>query len=283
MPRTHGDSLVHYNTFDAVVHVDDPIHTAKQVPLTDVDTAIGRHCASLIPDGATLQLGIGGIPNAVLNALTGHKDLGVHTELMSDGVLPLMESGVINNRFKKVMPHRCVSSFLTGSKALWDFVHDNPSLCMLDVSNANNPAIVSKNPAVHAINSAIELDITGQVCADSIGTRVYSGIGGQHDFMRAAAISRGGKPIIAIPSCTSRGASKIVPVLQPGAGVVTTRGHVHYVVTEYGIAELHTKSLFERAVNLANIAHPKHRDELFAAIRERFGRQVFPAAVAGEQ
>lgn len=275
MPRTHGDGIVHISNFDAAIEVDTPIYEAHAGEMTDVDIAIGKLCAERIPDRATLQMGIGTIPNAVLAALTHHKDLGVHTELFSDGVLPLIESGVINNKYKKIFPGRTVGTFLTGTKNLWDFVHDNPGVAMLDVANVNDPSWIAKNPDVMAINSAIEVDLTGQAVADSIGTRIYSGVGGQMDFMRGAALSPGGKPMICMPSVTNKGHSKIVPFLTPGGGVVSTRPHVHYVITEYGVAELQAKTIYARAVALANIAHPDHRDTLFEAIRARFGKRVF--------
>lgn len=271
-PRTHGDGIIHINACDSVVHINQPMHEVAPEPIEKEDKKIGEYVASLIPDGATLQMGIGTIPNAVLDALHDHSDLGIHTELFSDGVLPLVEKGVITNRFKKFYPNRLVSTFLHGTKKLYDFVHDNPQVAMLDVANVNNPMVIMTNPKVHAINSAIEVDLTGQVVADSIGTRVFSGVGGQMDFMRGAALSEGGKPIIAMQSVTGKGKSKIVPTIATGAGVVTTRAHVHYVVTEFGIAELHTKTLKERAVALAAVAHPDHREALHVEIRKRFGR-----------
>jgi len=278
VPRTHGDGMIHINTCDAIVHCDFPMHEVAPEPVTDVELKIGQHVAGLIPDGATLQMGIGNIPNAVLASLTNHVNLGIHTELFSDGVLPLVESGAVNNKFKKFYPNRLVATFLHGTKKLYDFVHDNPLVAMLDVQNVNNPVLIASNPKVHAINSAIEVDLTGQVVADSIGKHIFSGVGGQMDFMRGAALSEGGKPIIAIQSTTKKGDTKIVPTLKPGAGVVTTRAHVHYVVTEYGVAELYTKSVRERAIALANIAHPDHRDALFEEIRNRFGRIYHPSA-----
>lgn len=275
MPRTHGDAAVHISAIDAAIEAKTPVYYASDPPITEVDATIGKYCASLIPDGATLQIGIGSIPNAVLAQLGGHKDIGIHTELMCDGALPLIKSGVVNNRRKKVFANHLVSTFLTGSKELFDFAHDNPEMQMLDVSTVNNPAVIAMNDNMIALNSAIEVDLTGQICADSIGTRIFSGFGGQMDFMRGAAISQGGKPIIAMPSTTAKGQSKISKMLAPGAGVVTTRGHVHYVVTEYGIAELNGKSLQERARNLIAVSHPDHRDDLAAFCRERFGRSIY--------
>jgi acyl-CoA hydrolase len=233
---------------------------------------IGRYVAGLIEDKSTLQLGIGAIPDAVLRYLNNHKHLGVHTEMFSDGVVPLVESGVINNECKNVSPGKIVTTFTLGTKKVYDFVDDNPSVSFMDVAYVNDTAVISKNPKVVAINSAIEVDITGQVCADSIGTYQYSGIGGQMDFMRGASLSEGGKPIIAIPSVTAKGVSRIVPQLKPGAGVVTTRGHVHYIVTEYGIVNLYGKNLEQRAKLLINIAHPNHRETLEKAYYERFGK-----------
>jgi acyl-CoA hydrolase len=274
MPRTHGDSFVHVDKIDFGVEVDHkiwemPIHT-----ISGIEGDIGRFCAGLIEDGSTLQMGIGGIPDAVLSELTNHKDLGVHTEMFSDGLLPLIRSGAVTGSKKRVLPGRVVSSFAMGSAALVKFLDDNPIVCMLESSFVNDTHIIRKNPKVVAINSAIEVDITGQIVADSIGTRHYSGIGGQMDFMRGAALSEGGKPVIALPSCTSHGDSRIVAFLKPGANVVTTRGHVHYVVTEYGIARLYGKTLRERAAALIGIAHPRHREELEREARARFGKFV---------
>lgn len=283
MPRTHGDGLIHVNHMDAIIEVDDPLPELHYKVGDKEDEAIGRYVASLIPDGATLQMGIGTIPNAVLGQLTGHKNLGIHTEMFSDGVIPLLEKGVITNSHKKVLPGKMVSTFLMGSRKLYEFVDDNPSVLVNDVSIVNDPSYIRLNPKVHAINSAIEVDLTGQVCADSIGTRMFSGIGGQMDFMRGASLSPGGKPIIALPSQTSKGESRIVPTLKPGAGVVTTRAHVHYVVTEYGIAHLHGKSIRERAIALAQIAHPNHRDSLFADIAKRFGKFGLEPLLEGRQ
>ncbi|MEO6960593.1 MAG: acetyl-CoA hydrolase/transferase C-terminal domain-containing protein, partial [Puia sp.] len=215
------------------------------------------------------------IPNAVLSMLGGHKKLGIHTEMFSDGIIDLIESGVITGELKKKRQFKIVSSFVLGTKRLYQFVNDNPLIEMLDIGYVNDSHIIRQNPKVTAINSALEVDITGQVCADSIGPRMYSGVGGQMDFMRGASLSEGGKPIIAMPSTTSRGESKIVSMLKPGAGVVTTRAQVHYVVTEYGIAYLHGKTLTERAKALIDIAHPLHREELFAKRQDRVS-QSFP-------
>ncbi|MEX2462821.1 MAG: acetyl-CoA hydrolase/transferase C-terminal domain-containing protein, partial [Balneolaceae bacterium] len=272
MPRTHGDGIIHKSIIDFAVEVNDPLPEHHQPELTESEIQIGKHCASLVENGATLQLGIGSIPDAVLNALKDHKDLGVHTEMFSDGMIPLFESGALNNSAKRIHPNRIVSSFLVGSKKLYDFVDDNPNVAMLDCGYVNDTAVIRRNPKVTAINSAIEVDLTGQVCADSIGTYHFSGVGGQMDFIRGASLSEGGKPIIALPSATRRGDSKIVPFLKEGAGVVTTRAHVHYIVTEYGIANLYGKSLRERAKALINIAHPDNRESLEKAAFERFNK-----------
>ncbi|QJB34282.1 acetyl-CoA hydrolase/transferase family protein [Chitinophaga oryzae] len=262
MPRVLGDGVIHISRITAAVTTDYPIYAQAVCPPSPTELAIGEHVASLIEDRATLQMGIGGIPNAVLQCLHSHKDLGIHTEMFSDGVIDLVEKGVINNRYKAIHPGLMVSSFAMGSHRLYDFMDNNLIIRLMDVEYVNNPTTIRKNPRVTAINSAIEIDIFGQVCADSIGFRQYSGVGGQMDFMRGAALSAGGKPIIAIPSVTSGGVSRIASRLQPGASVVTTRAHVHYVVTEYGIAHLLGKNLKQRAQALINIAHPDHREQL---------------------
>jgi 4-hydroxybutyrate CoA-transferase len=238
--------------------------------LTEADIAIGKHIAGIIEDGATMQMGIGSIPNAVLAALGDHKDLDVHTEMFSDGVIPLVEKGVINGRLKAKHPGRMVAGFVMGTRRLYDFIDDNPQVLMLDIAYVNDTAVIRRNPKVTAVNSAIEVDLTGQVCADSIGMRQYSGVGGQMDFIRGAGLSEGGKPIIALQSTTSRGDSKIVPFLKQGAGVVSTRAHVHYIVTEFGVAYLYGKNLRQRATELIKIAHPDHREALQRAAHERF-------------
>jgi acyl-CoA hydrolase len=269
VPRTHGDGFIHYSRIHAAVESDAPIHEVAVPAPTQTEKSIGQHVAGLIDDGATLQLGIGGVINSVLNELTYHKDLGIHTEMFSDGIIPLVEKGVITGKFKKVLPHKIVSCFVMGTKKIYDFIHDNPVIAMKETSFTNDTSMIRRNPKVTAINSAIEIDITGQVCADSIGTFQYSGVGGQMDFMRGAALSDGGKPIIAMPSITSKGESKIVPCLKPGAGVTTTRAHVHYIVTEFGAADLYGKNLRQRAKALIQIAHPDHREWLE---REAFNR-----------
>jgi 4-hydroxybutyrate CoA-transferase len=272
MPRTHGDGLIHVNDIDYGVEVSHEIYEHAQKPLSEVERAIGRHCASLVENGATLQMGIGAIPDAVLAALGGHKDLGVHTEMFSDGVVELVEKGIITGSEKKVHPGKLVATFLMGTRRLYDFVDDNPLVVMLSSEYVNDTAVIRRNPKVTAINSAIEVDLTGQVVADSIGTRQYSGVGGQMDFIRGASLSPGGRPIIALPSATAHGHSRIAAMLKPGSGVVTTRAHVHYVVTEHGIAHLYGSNLRQRARALIDIAHPDHREALEQAARERFGR-----------
>lgn len=270
VPRTLGDGMIHCSRFDAMVECHDPLHEADFSKISDEEMKIGQYVASLIEDKSTLQMGIGSIPNAVLKSLTNHKDLGMHTEMCSDGVIDLIEKGVINNKYKKIRPNISVSSFALGSRRLYDFVHDNPSFHFLDISFVNTPLLILRIDKMVAINSAIEIDLTGQICADSIGTLQYSGIGGQMDFMRGAALSEGGKPIIAIPSRTRKGVPRITPLLKPGAGVVTTRGHAHYIVTEYGVAYLYGKNLRQRARALIDIAHPDDREMLERASVERF-------------
>jgi acyl-CoA hydrolase len=262
MPRTHGGGFIRANKIDAMVEVQDEILSVEIEPADEVTNKIATHVASLIEDGATLQMGIGKIPNAVLGMLGNHKQLGIHTEMFSDGIIDLVHKGVITGELKKRRQYKLVSSFMLGTRRLYDFVHDNPRIEMLDVAYVNDTSIIRQNPKVTAVNSAVEVDLTGQVCADSIGSKIYSGVGGQMDFMRGAALSEGGKPIIAMPSVTARGLSKIVSALKPGAGVVTTRAHVQYIVTEYGIANLYGRSLKDRARALIDIAHPDHRERL---------------------
>lgn len=270
MPRTHGDGLIHESELHFATESDDLIYEHFASELSDAELKIGRNCAELIEDGATLQMGIGSIPDAVLASLKGHKNLGVHTEMFSDGLIPLIESGVVNNSRKKVHPDKVVSSFAMGTRKLYDFMDDNPLIQMLDCAYVNDTSVIRRNPKVTAINSAIEIDLTGQVCADSIGTYQYSGVGGQMDFIRGASLSEGGKPIIAMPSTTGKGQPKIVSFLKEGAGVVTTRAHVHYVVTEYGVANLFGKSLRDRAKALIAISHPDHRETLEREAMQRF-------------
>lgn len=262
MPATRGDGDLHISMFDKVTEVDYPLPTADIPPPNEVERKIGAFVADLVEDGSTLQMGIGAIPNAALAAMTNHKELGIHTEMFSDGVIDLVHAGVITNEHKVKHRNHLVSGFLMGSQKLYDFVDGNPLVRMLDIEYVNDTSVIRQNPKVVAINSAIEVDVTGQVCADSIGTRIYSGVGGQMDFMRGAALSEGGKPIIALPSVTSKGISRISTTLNPGAGVVTTRAHAHYIVTEYGVADLFGKSIRERAQKLISIAHPDHRERL---------------------
>ena len=272
MPRTHGDGQIHVTEIDFAVEVDDPIPTAHAHTLGETEMAIGRHVANLIEDRSCLQMGIGAIPDAVLRSLSDHSGLGIHTEMFADGVIDLVEKGVITGEHKPVHPRMIVASFLLGSRRLYDFVDDNPMVMMRECSYTNDTAIIRQIPRMVAINSAIEIDLTGQVVADSIGTRLYSGVGGQMDFIRGASLSDGGKPIIALPSVTSRGESRIVPFIKEGAGVVTTRAHVHYIVTEYGVAYLYGKNLRQRASALIEIAHPDHRAALEEAAIARFTR-----------
>ena len=270
MPRTHGDGLVHISRFTAYTEADVPLFELKSHTLTANETKMGAYIAEMIPDRATLQMGIGAIPDAVLSFLTNHKDLGIHTEMFSDGIIPLVESGVITNKYKKSHRDFIVSGFMLGTRKLYDFVDDNPNIRMLDIAYVNDTAVIRKHNNMISINSAIEVDITGQICADSIGTRMYSGVGGQMDFIRGASLSKGGMPIIALNSVTTRGESKIAAFLKPGAGVVTTRAHGHYIVTEYGVANLYGKNLKERAHELIKIAHPNHQESLEKAAFERF-------------
>lgn len=271
VPRTHGDGQIPVAMLHACIEVDEPMYEVHPGPIDDTDRKIGQYVASLVEDGATLQLGIGGIPNATLGELIHHKGLGIHTEMFSDGVIDLVERGVITGEHKRVLPYRIVSSFVMGTKRVYDFIDDNPEVALKQASYTNDTAIIRKNPKVTAINSCIEVDLTGQVCADTIGTFQYSGVGGQMDFVRGAALSEGGKPIIAMSSVTTKGLSKIVPFLKEGAGVTTTRAHVHYLVTEYGIANLYGQNLRQRARALIQIAHPDHREELERQAFARFG------------
>jgi acyl-CoA hydrolase len=271
VPRTHGDGLIHISRFHSMVYCEDPLYEANFGEKVGKDELrIGEYVASLIDDRSTLQMGIGSIPDAVLKSLTNHKDLGIHTEMCSDGIVELFEKDIINNKHKNIHPNKAVIGFALGTRLLYDYVDDNPAFQFLDIDYVNDPHVIRRNNKMVAINSAVEIDITGQVCSDSIGTYQYSGVGGQMDFMRGAALSEGGKPIIALPSRTAKGVSRIVAMLKPGAGVVTTRAHVHYVVTEYGIAYLFGKNLRQRAKAFISIAHPDDREELEKACYERF-------------
>ncbi len=263
MPRTLGDCFIHISKATKIVELSEDLPTLEITPPSEVERRIGEYIADLVEDGSTLQLGIGGIPNAALSAMGNKKDLGIHTEMVSDGIMEAIEKGVITGAKKTIHPGKVVATFLLGSKALYEFAHNNPLFEMHPVDYSNDPFIVAQNDKMVAINSAIEIDLTGQVCSDSIGYQIYSGFGGQVDFIRGAARSKDGKPIIALPSTTKNDTiTKIVPHLKEGAGVVTSRGDVHYVVTEYGVAYLHGKSLSRRAQALINIAHPNFRDEL---------------------
>lgn len=268
MPRTHGAGIIHYSEIDYFVEADDEIPTMHASEPSEIESKIGNYVASLIEDRSTLQMGIGNIPNAVLTRLTNHKDLGLHTEMFSDGVIDLILNNVVNGNYKKINRGRALTTFLMGSKRLYDYVDDNPFVEMRASNYTNNTSYIKQNPKMVAINSAIEVDVTGQVCADSIGSKMYSGVGGQMDFIRGASLSKGGKAIIALPSVTRKGISRIVPALKPGAGVVTTRAHVHYVVTEYGIANLFGKTIKQRVKALVDIAHPDHREEIDRAYFE---------------
>jgi len=269
MPRTYGDSFIHVNQLDAIVDSSRPLCAMKRPLITEMHVAIARNVAGLIDDGAVLQTGIGGIPDAVLPFLMDRKDLGIHSELVSDGVIPLIEAGVLTGARKNFKPRKIILGFALGTKDLFNFVDNNPIFEFHPTAYTNDPALIARNDNMVAINSALQLDLTGQVCSDSIGTRFYSGIGGQVDFLLGAGRSKGGKSIIAVPSTAKDGAvSRIVPMLSPGAGVVTSRGLIRYVVTEYGVAHLHGKTIRERAQALIDIAHPKFREELYKFCEE---------------
>jgi 4-hydroxybutyrate CoA-transferase len=279
MPRTFGDSFIHVSRLDAMIQCNDDILQARIEKPDALNCKIAENVASLIEDGATLQMGIGKIPNAVLSMLKSHRKLGIHTEMFSDGIIDLIEAGVITGEMKKKRKYKIVSSFMLGTKRLYQFVHNNPIIEMLDIAYVNDVHVIRQNPKVTAINSAIEVDLTGQICADSIGTKMFSGVGGQMDFMRGASLSAGGKPIIAMPSVTGNGETKIVPLLKPGAGVVTTRAHVHYIITEYGVANLYGKNLKERAKALVDISHPDHRESLDKAAHTYSKPILYPVPV----
>lgn len=271
MPHTYGDPVIHISKIDAVCRGDEPLIEVPTPIPSEIDTKIGNFIANEIPDGATLQIGVGGIPNAVINALGSHQHLGLHTEAITDGVLPLIQKGIIDNSLKKIYPGKSVGSLVLGSKHLYDYMDKNPEFIIRDVAYTNDPQIIRQNPKAMAINSAIEIDLTGQICADSVGETIISGVGGQHDFMYGAALSEGGKCFIALPSMTNKGKSKIVPTLTPGAGVVTTRFQAQYIATEHGIVFLRNKPLAERAKALISIADPSVREELERAAVKRFG------------
>jgi acyl-CoA hydrolase len=272
VPRSHGDGNVHINDIDFAVEHETPIYSHDALAPNETEQQIGKYISELVEDGATLQMGIGAIPNAVLNNLGDRKSLGIHTEMFSDGILPLVEKGIITGEHKVVKNGKIVTCFAMGSQKLYDFIDDNPVVHFKEASYTNDTALIRKNPKVTAINSAIEIDLTGQVCADTIGRMQFSGVGGQMDFIRGASLSEGGKAIIAMPSITKKGISKITPFLNEGAGVTTTRAHVHYIATEYGIVNLYGKNLSQRAKALISIAHPDHRENLEKAAFERFGK-----------
>ena len=271
VPRSWGQAIIPMDSIDIFVEDNTPLLPAEFHAPNEIEEAIGKNCAELIEDGACLQMGIGAIPNAVLGQLEGHKDLGIHTEMFADGVLRLVEKGVINGARKGIDKGKMVSTFVMGSQKCYEFLDDNPMVAMMDVGYTNDPFNIARNPKTTAINSALQVDLTGQVCADSLGTKFYSGAGGQVDFIYGASLSSGGKAIIAMPSCTRNGESKIAPALLSGAGVVTSRAHIHYLVTEYGTVDLYGKSLQERAKLIIGIAHPDHRESLERAAFERFG------------
>ena len=271
VPRAFGDAMIPVSKIDLFVEDDQPLEEAHFTEPNEVEVKIGKYCAELIEDGATLQMGIGAIPNAVLSQLGGHKNLGIHTEMFADGVLPLVRSGVINGEAKNIDKGKMVSTFLMGSQDVYNFIDDNPAVLMMDVGYTNAPFVIAKNDKVTAINSALQVDLTGQVCADSLGRKFYSGVGGQVDFIYGASLSKGGKAIIAMPSITNKGVSKICDTLLPGAGVVTTRNHMHWFVTENGSVDLYGKSLQERARLLISVAHPSAQEELDRAAFERYG------------
>lgn len=271
MPFSYGDPVIHIDRLAAAVEVDEPLVEVPTAVPTEKEIRIGSFIAEKIPDGATLQIGVGGIPNAVIRALHSHKHLGLHTEAMTDGVLPLLEEGVIDNSLKKVMPGKSVASLAIGSRRLYDFMDYNPDIVFKDVAWTNDPARIAENPRVVSINSCLEIDLTGQICADSIGTKIFSGVGGQHDFVYGASKSEGGMSFLAMLSTTNKGANKIKPVLTPGAGVVTTRFQTQYLVTEHGIVDLRGRNLAERAKLIISIAAPEYREELERAAAERFG------------
>ncbi|MBR5678258.1 MAG: acetyl-CoA hydrolase/transferase family protein [Paludibacteraceae bacterium] len=270
VPFAYGD-LVPISAFTHLVYDETPLFIKDFVEPSEIDKQIGKNCSELVPNGACIQMGIGALPNALASQLKGHKNLGIHTEMFADGVLRLIEMGVINGACKKIDTGKVVASFLLGSQKVYDFIDRNPNVLMKDIKYTNDPWIIAQNPNVVSINSAVEVDLTGQVCADSIGTRIFSGTGGQLDFVRGAKMSQGGKAIIALASRTNKGASKIVPVLKPGAGVVTPRADVQWVVTEHGAVNLYGKSLQERARLLISVAHPEDREMLEREAFERFG------------
>lgn len=271
MPFSYGDPTIHISKIDACVESDTPLVEVPTPEPSEAEVKIGNFIAEHIPDGATLQIGVGGIPNAVVRALSNHKHLGLHTEAMTDGVMPLLESGVIDNSLKKVFPGKSIASLALGSRRLYDYMDGNKDIIFRDVAWTNNPFVIGQNPKVMSINSCLEIDLTGQICADSIGTYIYSGVGGQQDFVIGSSMSEGGRSFIAMLATTSKGENKIKPILTPGDGVVTTRFQTNYVVTEYGGVDLRGKTLAERAKLLISVAAPQFREELDRAAAERFG------------
>lgn len=274
MPVTEGDAKIHLSKIDAWIECNDPLFELDINPASEVEKSIGKFIAELVEDGSTLQMGIGGIPNAALGYLEHHKDLGLHTEMCSDGIIPLIKKGVITNKFKQTDPGKSVAGFAFGTRKIYEFIHKNPEFLLKDVGYVNDTRVIRQNPKVIAINSAIEVDAWGQVCADSIGNKHYSGVGGQMDFIRGATLSKGGKAIIALPSRTASGIPRIVANLNVGASVVTTRAHIQFIVTEYGIADLYAKSLPERALQMVNVAHPDDRDEMSKEIYLKTGIKI---------
>ncbi len=271
MPFSYGDPVINLRQLAAAVMVDEPLVEVPTAVPTDKEIRIGNYIAELIPDGSTLQIGVGGIPNAVIRALEGHQHLGLHTEAMTDGVLPLLEKGIIDNSMKRVEPGKSVASLALGSRRLYDYMDGNKDIIFRDVAWTNNPYVIAQNPKVMSINSCLEIDLTGQICADSIGTRIFSSVGGQHDFVYGSSLSEGGLSFLAMLSTTNKGQNKIKPVLTPGAGVVTTRFQANWIVTEHGAVNLRGRNLAERAKLLISVAAPEFREELERAAAERFG------------
>ena len=271
VPRSLGDSQIHISNIDYFVEDDSPLITVEFAKPTEIERTIGRYCAELIEDGACLQMGIGSIPNAILSCLGNHKDIGIHTEMFSDGILPLIKKGIITGAKKRLDKGKIVSTFVMGSQKIYNFIDSNPQVLMKDVEYTNDPFIIAQQPKMTSINSAIQVDLSGQVCADSLGDKIYSGVGGQIDFVYGSTRAKGGKAIIAMPTTTRKGISKIVPALDLGSGAVTTRNHIHLFITEYGAVNLYGRSLQERAKLIISIANPKFQEELEEAAFKRFG------------
>ena len=271
VPRSLGDSQIHISNIDYFVEDDSPLITVEFAKPTEIERTIGRYCAELIEDGACLQMGIGSIPNEILSCLGNHKDIGIHTEMFSDGILPLIKKGIITGAKKRLDKGKIVSTFVMGSQKIYNFIDSNPQVLMKDVEYTNDPFIIAQQPKMTSINSAIQVDLSGQVCADSLGDKIYSGVGGQIDFVYGSTRAKGGKAIIAMPTTTRKGISKIVPALDLGSGAVTTRNHIHWFITEYGAVNLYGRSLQERAKQIISIANPKFQEELEEAAFKRFG------------